>query len=498
MAKRTVLRVATNELPTMIDREGVPVGGARENVEIHLQLYEPLLLLRGTSLAAAGSHAGMQIRPWLADAWERSSDATVYRLALRKGVKSPYGNELTSKDVLWTWQRSLAQKTVGSWVVSNAGITSPDQVVALDDYTVEFRLPEPATILPHVLAMHPLSPIDSTEVLKHATPNDPWVLGGWLARGAAGFGAYGVDGYDDNTLVLAANPNYWRRRPAYQEVHFIAMAGEEDRIRALLQGDVDVAVRPAPVINRDGVRFVQLPSAQRTMLGVTYRRSPFNQVELRQAIAQAIPYDRIIDEAYHGFARPMTSCIASILLGYAKQKMWSYAPDAAKSIVSRYRLEQPVQLAYHASNNAFPRVAEIVSESLQAVGMPVDLLKLAPDEHAARKLDGSLDVFVDSDGPGNMDARYAIFHDVVPPADGVFDWTGYRNPEVTALVDAARTEVDDKQVRRLLKESQRIAVRDLPWIPLAQTDVVIAFSEGVRGLRWYPFPGIRYRDLRPA
>ena len=46
------------------------------------------------------------ILPHLAAKWTASPDGKTYTFELRKGVKSPFGNELTSADVVWGWEKS--------------------------------------------------------------------------------------------------------------------------------------------------------------------------------------------------------------------------------------------------------------------------------------------------------------------------------------------------------------------------------------------------------
>jgi len=62
-----------------------------------------------------------QIQGVLADSYEVSDDKLTYLINLKKGVKSYFGNELTSKDVVWGWQRAFALRDVGKWVCTLAG-----------------------------------------------------------------------------------------------------------------------------------------------------------------------------------------------------------------------------------------------------------------------------------------------------------------------------------------------------------------------------------------
>jgi len=47
---------------------------------------------------------------------------------LKKGVKSAYGNELTSKDVVWKYQRNFALKAVGRFMCAVNDLPNPEAV----------------------------------------------------------------------------------------------------------------------------------------------------------------------------------------------------------------------------------------------------------------------------------------------------------------------------------------------------------------------------------
>ena len=127
-----------------------------------------------------------KVLPHLAKKWSVSPDGLVYTIELREGVKSPFGNEMTSVDVVWGWQKSMAQKRTGAFIARAAGVVKVD---VLDKYTVEFTLDAPNNVFLPALTLYTPSIYDSVEVKKHATADDPWALK-WIDQNTAGFGAY--------------------------------------------------------------------------------------------------------------------------------------------------------------------------------------------------------------------------------------------------------------------------------------------------------------------
>ena len=72
-------------------------------------------------------------------------------LTLRKGVKSPYGNELTADDVEWSWAKSFAQKRTGNFI---ARVSNVEAVKAVGKYDVEFTLNAPSSIFLKALTLY--------------------------------------------------------------------------------------------------------------------------------------------------------------------------------------------------------------------------------------------------------------------------------------------------------------------------------------------------------
>jgi peptide/nickel transport system substrate-binding protein len=102
----------------------------------------------------------LNVIPWLAESWEQSEDGLTWTFHLRHGVMFSNGDEMTSADVKWTFDRILDPAT-GS---GNAFRVGPEgtTVDAPDDYTVVITHPEVVSILPAQLAsnkfvgiMHP-------------------------------------------------------------------------------------------------------------------------------------------------------------------------------------------------------------------------------------------------------------------------------------------------------------------------------------------------------
>ncbi|MBI2323263.1 MAG: hypothetical protein HYU88_14490 [Chloroflexi bacterium] len=493
------LRIGCTVRPTVLDRDQPLRLLQWENMDGHLQLYEPPTQCVGAPPETAGRPESLEVLPFVAERWEQSADCTTHRFFLRRGLYSAFDHELTAEDVRWGWERSLALGTVGAWVSGNAGLASPDQVQVLDRYVVEFRLPHPNTILPHLFTVVVPTIFDAQVARQHTTPEDPWALR-WTQTNGVGFGPYVTEGLtSDGSFRFVKNPRYWRGPLAYDAVDFVEVRDPAERWRALQRGDVDVAIElEVPEGQHDGVVVYHVPTTWRYTMGMNVTRPPFDRVEVRQAVALAVPYERIITEACKGCAKRMLSCVSDTIVGYTPaHHRWEYRPDEARRILQRHQPLPAVKLGYHDEVPALPIIARLIAESLSELGLPVEPALMSREDHSFVQFTKSVDMFLDEFGPMTVDGRYHLRHDVNPPLGGIFDYTGYHSAEIDHLLTAAFRELDHERMKALLAEVQRIALHDVPWVPLAQQKFCFGVRGAVIGYRWYPLARLRCRDLRP-
>lgn len=496
-----MLRIGCSVLPSVLDRDQPLRLLQWENIDAHLQLYEPLLGYAGVPPRTAGTPESLGLEPLVAASWIRSDNGRTYTFELNRGIRSASGNELTAEDVCWAWERSIGVGSIGAWIARNLALYSAEQacehIRPAGRYTVRFDLPRPTTILPHLLTVIVPTIFDSAEARAHATADDPWALR-WLRTNSAGFGPYTVERCTETSFVLRANPNYRRGPLPFDQVEYVAIPDAEARLDALRSGEVDVATDLDTSAGRYGdVEVRSVPTTWQTKLGLNVTTHPLTELRLRQAIAAAIPYDRIVADGYLGNARTMDSCLNRTVWGFAPVgDLIRHDPAMATRLVAELGELPPIEFYYHDELPQLARTAAIITESLESAGIPINPVLIDGAEHSMRRIARDMPMYLESDGPITIDGRYALGHDVNPPLDGVFDFTGYHSDAIDERLTAGLGELDDDRVRRLLAEVQQIAVRDLPWVPLAEQMFVFGTRPRVDGYRWYPLSRLRLRDLR--
>src|SRR5262249_4354296 len=122
-----------------------------------------------------------KVLPLLAEKWEISEDSKIYRFHLVKDATFSDGKPVRAKDVIYSLQRLIPINKGPAFLF--AGLISPENVTALDDFTVQIAL---SRVYAPFLATTPLILIVNGEAIQaKAKDSDKWSED-FLANNAAG------------------------------------------------------------------------------------------------------------------------------------------------------------------------------------------------------------------------------------------------------------------------------------------------------------------------
>lgn len=230
--------------------------------------------------------------PILGTAFEASPDRKIFTVTLRKGVKFSNGEPFTARAFEDHFKRAVKGPMIG---FIRGQIGPLENVVALDDHTVEFRMSRP----------HPAFRSALTGPFQFFWVNAPehaQGLGPFVAKLPVGTGPYMLDSWDQGvSLTLVRNPNY--RHPEKQFLDKIVMPllqKEEARLNALRAGDIDLYItnsgKLAKLAERDPTIevFAQVDQGA-GIVAFDNSRPPFDDIRVRKALAHAV--DRKVEVA---------------------------------------------------------------------------------------------------------------------------------------------------------------------------------------------------------
>ena len=337
-------------------------------------------IFEGLVLADDGTF-GIQptdFKPGVAESFTSSEDAKTWTYKIRPGMKFHKGyGEVSAEDVLFTYGRLLDPKTPTS---SKATYLNIDKVEAPDPMTVVFtlKLPDPLfnAAVAVTLPAHILCKKAFEEKGEDGFKFDP-----------IGCGAYQVKSVDPNSSVfLEANPDYFRGKPATQNVKITFIADTTARTLAFLSGQVDMIEGARTPGWIDGIKqraattvfdATKPGSFNHLMLNLT--KKPLDDIRVRQAFRYAID-NAAIAKAYGELAVPMVGMIAPQFAGSVKVEdlppELQYKPDIAKAKQLLADAGFPNGLTiqcFTSQREDYSAIMLMIQEQLRAAGITLDM-----------------------------------------------------------------------------------------------------------------------------
>src|SRR5260221_1271021 len=277
-----------------------------------------------------------KFKPELADDMNIGDMSATFKL--KKKATFQDGTPVTAKDVKWSLDRAVTVGGFPTFQMGDGSLTKPDQFVVVDDNTfrVDFLRKDRLTI--PVLAVVVPAIYNSELVKKNATEKDPWGME-YTKQNTAGSGAYRVVSWNAGSEVILERNDKWVGGPLPKVKRVIwRMVPSAGNRRSLLErGDADISY---DLPNKD---FVELKSHPKLdiistpysngiqYLGMNVTKPPFDNLKVRQAVAYAVPYQKIMDAVLFGLSKPMFGAPAESPTEVAWPQPHKYNTDIAKA-----------------------------------------------------------------------------------------------------------------------------------------------------------------------
>jgi peptide/nickel transport system substrate-binding protein len=384
-------------------------------------------------------------------------------------------------------------------------LEKPEQFVDIDDHTFRINfLRKDKWTMPDLAVPVPII-INSTLAKKHATPIDPWAME-WLKNNAAGGGAYRLESWKPGQETVYVRFDDWKSGPLPKIrrviVREVPSAGSR---RALLErGDADISLDLPP---KD---FAEMAKAGKltvlgtpvenamTYAGMNAKNLPFGNVNVRQAVAYAIPREKIFEAAAFGRGALLTTPIATNTFGH-DPSLSPYRTDIAKAKALLTEAGYPNGFETTLSFNAgFATVNEpvavLVQEALAQIGIKATINKIPGANWRAALLKKDMPIFINQFG-GWLNYPEYFFLWGYHGQNSLFNTSSYQNPEMDKLIDAARVETDPKKYAELVRDFTKIALADVPKVPLFQPNTDVAMQKSVAGYQYWFHRQLDFRTL---
>jgi len=428
---------------------------------------------------------------------------------LRKNAAFQDGTPVKAKDVKWSLDRAVTVGGFPTFQMGAGSLTKPEQFVVVNDDTIRvdflrkdrLTIPDLAVIVPAVY--------NSELVKKHSSDKDPWGLE-YTKQNTAGSGAYRVVSWNAGTEVILERNDKWTCGPLPKVRRIVwRMVPSAGNRRALLErGDADISY---DLPNKDFVELkdigklniVSTPYSNGIQyIGMNVTKPPFDNLKVRQAVAYALPYQKIMDAVLFGLAKPMFGAPAGAPTEVAWPQPHTYSTDIAKAKALMAEAGYPNGFDTTLSFDlGFAGVNEplcvLTQESLAQIGIKCTINKI-PGATWRTELNKKVLPLYTNVFSGWLDYPEYFFIWCYHGKNSIFNTMSYQSKALDALIDGAVTaaaEGDKGSYDKDVKGFVDLAFADIPRIPLYQPFVNVAMQKNVSGYQYWFHRRLDYRAL---
>ena len=453
--------------------------------------------------------------PGLASEWSISPNGLIYTFTLREDVIFHDGTRFDAEAVEANINYVTDPDHRSQKAASMLGPLSSVEV--LGPHEVAFRLDRPYAPLLDSLSQVYLG-IASPSALENWGPVD-------YQFNQVGTGPFRfVEYLPNDRLILERNQDYaWapeiyrRDAPGVDRITFRFFEDPATRALALESGQVDIigelphhqADRLAGIAEFN-VEPVHIPG-QPLQLILNTERAPTSDASVRQALVLGVNRARIADTVFGDYSPVADGPLSEGTFGFAADAAFpDYDPELAADLLEAAGWVIPESGTTRRNENdelllelvvppwgSNPEVGQLVAAAWENLGAEVTLT-VAPGFGPLNeaRADGEYNA-IGMNSFGTDPDLLRPFYD----SGGFFNWSGYRDPELDALLEAAAESFDSPEQREQLYLEFAERVRDR-WLILPVRDYVnlVGSSQRVEGLRFSPqgwFPYLNDLELRP-
>ncbi|MGH9703235.1 MAG: ABC transporter substrate-binding protein, partial [Candidatus Acidiferrales bacterium] len=289
-----------------------------------------------------------------------------------------------------------------------------------------------------------------------------------------------VSSRQDEEIVLDRNPDYFAAAPNIPQVRFRIVPDPMTRALELRKGSADIAINSLSsdtvfaLASDRRLDFTESPGTSLAYIAINFEDPILAHREVRQALAYATDRAALIRYLLRDQARPAYNLIPP--------NSWAYNPDVPHYDFDPARARQlldaagfppgPDGVRFHlmlkTSTEESPRLlAAALQDQWKQVGIALEVRPLEIATLFADITRGSFQLYTLRWIGANNDPdifEFVFSSGKIPPNGA--NRGRYRNPQLDALLDQARSEMDPRKRRDIFFQVQKIVANDLPYLNL--------------------------------
>lgn len=409
--------------------------------------------------------------PGLAASWE-IVDRT-FTFTLQPNATFSDGTDVTAADAAFTIKGHLAKDTAsprqqkflsidGAQAYAAAAAADVTGIEVVDPKTLRITLAQPDAAFLYNLRFIFVVPMAQLEG-KNLT-NDPWF------QAPVGAGPFVYESWQvGGDFVATKNQAYWQEgKPALDGFTHRTIADANSLVLALQSGEIDASNYPAPTLKAEleqnpdlAILVPPFTSPNGWMFNV--ENQYLSDVRVRKAIAMALDTKRFADDFLLGLGAPGNGPIAPDSWAYDEDlQPIPFDPEGARALLQEAGFPEGGELRFLVNSGNVLREDWLAysQQALEEVGITV-----VPEAIEYATLTDRVT------GSQDYDACGVDFAGVTAEPSELFDqfhssspgnYMNYSNPELDALLEQAKQELDLEAAKVIYAQIQALIVAEVP------------------------------------
>jgi ABC-type transport system substrate-binding protein len=445
----------------------------------------------------------------LAASWEFTTPGT-YIVQLRQNVYwqniSPVnGRQFTSADVVYNFGRDFGvgngSTAASPYQTGNPLTTSLTSVTANGPYTVvfQFNTPNMEFILESMEAVGEFPLVASDAVTQWGNVNQ------W--NHVIGTGPFTLQDYvSGSSVTFAKNPNYYgyderypqNQLPYINTLKILVIPNQATALAALRAGKIDVmegiSLQSAQNLQQTNPNIVQLtmPGTQGGTVDPRNDKAPFNNINVRIALQEAVNLPQIATNYYEGTCSPDPQTLTSYdLTGWgfpydtwpaSLQAQYAYNPTNAKALLAAAGFPNGFNTDCVADNSGDLNLLQIVQSDFAAIGVNMNITAMDPVSWTNYVRTQHLQDALAFRSSGSLGMSYQPFRQFVRYQTGyVANYELVSDPAFDALYPQALAATTIDQVKTLLTQACQIVTQQQFVISLLNPSSFNVYQPWLKG-----------------
>ncbi len=406
-------------------------------------------------------------------------------LKLRRDVTWHDGAPFSAKDVVFTYDMINDDQVFSPYTSEFRMVKS---VEALDEYTLKviYKAPYFKALETWMMGILPY----------HILKDEKNMMSSPFNTAPIGTGPYRLKRLEfSKNIELEAYEGYFEHKAGIEHLIFHVIADPTTRFLMLQSGELDYGSLDALQYERQikPEFFEQFNSNEKlsrsyVYLGFNLKRDVFKDPRVREALSLAVDRQMLVDMLFFKHAQvcngPFHPSVAGFNgdVGVPKRDL-----KRAKALLKAagYDASHPLTFEISTSNSSAirPFVAEILQQQFAQIGVHVSLRIMEWQAFLNTKaLARNFDALILGWGLAFKPDPYSLWHSDSDKRGG-FNFIGYHNDRVDALIETMQTTVDEAEVAKLQRQMFAQIVNDNPYLFLYIPNDIEVYNRHIKNVR---------------